>query len=552
MAPLLGLSAALISSLACAQGLEPSDPGDVTLSEFMAQPATPIADYQGEWFEVRNNSGRRLDLAGVSFTTSSSGTGFTVTTNLLIEDGEHLVFGVDADTAVNGGVTLAYEYPFDDLSMDHRDDTLTISYGAVTLDEVTWGSLVGWTVPASNITQQANLNAVSNEWANDLVHNWCNSTDVFGGLYATPGDDNAFCDSGSADIDEDGFTVAGGDCDDMDDYVNPDALDGNRSPFGAANDDANCDGRRDDGAIDDDFDGYPEQDGDCDDGDPTLNPGEEEVVNSIDDDCNTCIDDVDRDSDGFTDCDNGLVVDCDDDDGVECADALGNPVDFDLENESFYVDYLEGSCALRIDVDEDDPERFPCAAEVAYDGIDQSGDGYDACDLDRDGFASEDCPNSPDPGWRVLDFDGNVLPRDCNDANANAYPGGEEGSPENGGIPDGEDNDCNGIIDDPYLDLDKDGFTVAEGDCRDALFDDDPDAAGISPGADELCGDGIDNDCNGLIDDGCELWIAGATLAGGGLCGVAPATGTGALIALGLLAVVRRRRDESDGPEVRS
>jgi len=550
MGPLLGLGAAFILIPTSAQALEPSDAGDLTLSEFMAQPATPIADYQGEWFEVRNNSGRRLDLSGVTFATSSSGAGFTVTSSLFIEDGEHLVFGVNADTGTNGGVPIDYEYPFADLAMDHRDDTLTISYGATTLDEVTWGSLVGWSVPASNITQQANLNAVGNEWANDLVHNWCNSTSVFGGLYATPGSDNDFCDSGSADIDEDGFTVAGGDCNDMDAYVNPDAIDGNRDPYGDANDDANCDGRRDDGAIDDDSDGYPEQDGDCDDGDPTLNPGEEEVANGIDDDCNTCIDDVDSDGDGFTDCDNGLVVDCDDDDGVECSDALGNPIDFDLDDESFFDLYAEGTCAWRIDVDETDADRFPCAAEVPYDGIDQSGDGYDACDLDEDGFASEDCPDSPDPGWRVLDFEGNPLPRDCDDSNPNAYPGGDEGSPETGGIPDGEDNDCNGIIDDPYLDLDGDGFTELEGDCRDASLEEDPDAAAISPGADELCGDGLDNDCNGLVDDGCELWTAGATLGGGGLCGVAPATGTSALVALGLFALARRRRDDDLGTGV--
>jgi len=542
MGPLFVFPAALLAGPALADGLEPSAAGDLTLTEFMAQPATPIADYQGEWFEVRNNSGRRLDLEGVTFTTNAGG-GFTVVGTLELDDGAYAVFGVNDDTGTNGGVTLDYEYRFEDLVMDHRDDTLTIEYSGVTLDSVTWGSSVGWSVPATNESQQVGPNAETNEWANDLAHNWCDSREFFGDIYATPGTENEYCGSGSADTDGDGFTLAAGDCNDQDAYVNPDALDGNRDPYGDPNDDANCDGIRDDGASDDDSDGSTEQDGDCDDTDPSRSPSETETANGIDDDCNGCVDDVDSDGDGFTDCDNGLVVDCDDDDGVECGDVAGTPIDFDLTDESFYTSYLEGTCAYAVDADESDPDRYPCAAEIPYDGIDQSGDGYDACDLDRDGFASEDCPDSPDPGWRVTDFDGNPLPRDCDDSNALVFPGGDEGDPEQGGIPDGEDNDCNGIVDDPYLDLDGDGFTELEGDCRDADPTDDPQAASVSPGATEVCGDQLDNDCNGLIDDGCDLRTATATLGGGGICGVAPVTGGLVALGMALMAVARRRED---------
>ncbi|MCB0567856.1 MAG: T9SS type A sorting domain-containing protein [Phaeodactylibacter sp.] len=57
---------------------------------------------------------------------------------------------------------------------------------------------------------------------------------------------------------------------------------------------------------------------------------------------------------------------------------------------------------------------------------------------------------------------------------------------------DGIDNNCNGLIDENY-DQDEDGYTNCEGDCDDSN-------PAIHPGAPELC-DGIDNDCNGLIDD---------------------------------------------------
>ncbi|HCH63732.1 MAG: hypothetical protein CL927_12805 [Deltaproteobacteria bacterium] len=548
MGPLFVFVVSLIAPSARAQGLEPSVSGDLTLTEFMAEPADPIAAYNGEWFEVRNNSGRRLDLTGVRFT-STSGGGFIVRTTLLVEDTEYLVFGVNNDLSLNGGVTLDYVYPFDDLTMNHTGDTFTIEYDGITLDTVTWGSTVGWEVPATNETQQVSPNAEALEWANDLDHNWCDSSDFFGAIYATPGAQNEYCTSGSADFDNDGYTLAAGDCDDQDDYVNPAALDGNRDPYGNPNDDANCDGVRDDGTIDDDNDGSTEQSGDCDDSDPSRSPSEVEETNNVDDDCNGCVDDVDIDEDSFTTCDNGLVIDCSEDDGVQCGDTMGVPIDFDLTNADFFESYLEGSCAYAVDPAEDDEDRYACAPEVPYDGIDQSGDGYDACDLDRDGFASEDCPNSPDPGWRVLDFDREPLPRDCDDANANVFPGGDEGDPDRGGIPDGEDNDCNGVVDDPYLDLDGDGFTMAEGDCRDADPEIDPEAAAMYPGASEICGDGIDNDCNGFIDDMCDIPTATATLGGGGMCGLAPATGGVAALSLTLVALARRRRTSDDARE---
>lgn len=60
-------------------------------------------------------------------------------------------------------------------------------------------------------------------------------------------------------------------------------------------------------------------------------------------------------------------------------------------------------------------------------------------------------------------------------------------------ICDGIDNDCDGQIDEGF-DQDGDGYTTCQGDCDDS----DPN---VNPGADEIC-DGIDNNCDGLIDAG--------------------------------------------------
>ena len=59
----------------------------------------------------------------------------------------------------------------------------------------------------------------------------------------------------------------------------------------------------------------------------------------------------------------------------------------------------------------------------------------------------------------------------------------------------GDDDDAVGDDDDATDDADGDGYSVADGDCDDS----DPT---VYPGAPEEC-DGLDNDCNGVADDGC-------------------------------------------------
>ena len=103
-----------------------------------------------------------------------------------------------------------------------------------------------------------------------------------------------------------------------------------------------------------------------------------------------------------------------------------------------------------------------------------------------------------------LDKDGDghtVNQGDCNDNEATVYPGATEI------CDDGIDNDCDGQTDcdDSYCsdspscevctDADGDGYYVQNG-CGTAIDCDDNDA-NVYPGATEICGDGIDQDCNG-------------------------------------------------------
>ncbi|NND77187.1 MAG: hypothetical protein HKN39_03315 [Flavobacteriales bacterium] len=79
-----------------------------------------------------------------------------------------------------------------------------------------------------------------------------------------------------------------------------------------------------------------------------------------------------------------------------------------------------------------------------------------------------------------------------------AYEDCDDTDPTVGNFPevcDGLDNDCDGEIDEDF-DIDNDGFTSCGGDCNDLN-------PVVYPGAPELC-DEIDNNCNGVVDEGLD------------------------------------------------
>lgn len=319
-----------------------------------------------------------------------------------------------------------------------------------------------------------------------------------------------------ADRDGDGWSSHDGDCDDRNPGANP-------STHEACNGfDDNCDGQIDEGFrviwfYDLDHDGYGDPDNaeetcsgsdiliadrtDCEDHDDFIHPGAEEVCNKLDDDCNGEIDDVpnelafhDHDLDGYGGGDAEVHDLCDDD------------PEWSL---------VGGDCK------DDDAKINPGVAEIC-----------DERDNDCDGHADEDVA-----ALRFLDHDGDgyghwstcmegagtsALGGDCDDYMAAVHPGGTEKC-------NGDDDDCDGVVDGPtstgaddwYEDDDGDGYGSTATLMRDCHApgsgwvpsgdDCDDGNADISPGHTELCDD-LDNNCDGSVDEGVTFltWHADA------------------------------------------
>jgi hypothetical protein len=162
------------------------------------------------------------------------------------------------------------------------------------------------------------------------------------------------------------------------------------------------------------------------------------------------------------------------------------------------------------DCDDARAQTHPGATETCN-GIDDDCDGtadegllltfYLDADGDGHGLASVSMQACSAPSGYVSSSD------DCHDGCASCFPGSTE-------VCDGLDNDCDGSIDDGvlltfYVDADGDtygttvttqactmpsGYAARSGDCNDAC-------ATCYPGRSEVC-DGLDNDCDALIDDG--------------------------------------------------
>ncbi len=239
--------------------------------------------------------------------------------------------------------------------------------------------------------------------------------------------------------------------------------------------------------------GFVTDNTDCDDSNALINPFAIDICDEIDNNCNLLIDELggtnlyyaDTDGDGFGDPLNSVAA-CTVPDGY-----VGNDTDCDDTNSDInpgateICDELDNDCDL--DIDEDLP------LNTYYEDLD--GDGF--------GTTESEIIACSAPAGYADNAD------DCDDFNDTVFPGAEE-------LCDGLDNNCDEVIDEGlggdiyYADADGDGFgdintfitacaqpvgyTTDNTDCNDGC-------SVCFPGAEELC-DGLDNDCDLVIDNG--------------------------------------------------
>ena len=244
--------------------------------------------------------------------------------------------------------------------------------------------------------------------------------------------------------------------------------------------------------------GYVDNFSDCEDSDPSINPDAEEFCDTIDSNCNGLADEDDPtisvfpvwfediDEDGYGSPNNFMMI-CTQPAGYVSNDLDCNDLDFFISpDEEEVCDGADNNCDGDIDLN---------AIDAPFWFLDNDGDGFSGTDT----IAA--CTQPAGTG---------LVTEDCDDSNINIFPGASE-------VCNGEDDDCNGSIDDNatdlisfYRDVDGDGFgnllQVTESCTLPNGFTDNPDDCNdgnsqVNPNATEVC-DSQDNDCDGLVDDG--------------------------------------------------
>jgi len=203
--------------------------------------------------------------------------------------------------------------------------------------------------------------------------------------------------------------------------------------------------------------------GDCDDSNPAVNPGATEVCNGYDDDC-----------DGSTD--EGVCT-------TYYKDHDGD--NYGLTSDSLCLCAPTGEYTATVGGDCDDNDAKEHPGQTWYKDTDN--------DLYSDGTNTTACAR---PAGYNVTSELTATTGDCDDSDGAVHPGAAE-------VCNGKDDDCDGNYDEDF-DGDGDTYTTCGTrtiDGSSCTADCDDTNGSIHPGATELC-NGIDDDCDTLIDDG--------------------------------------------------
>ncbi|HEX6747488.1 MAG TPA: DNA/RNA non-specific endonuclease [Longimicrobium sp.] len=171
------------------------------ITEVMPDP-TKVADTAGEWFEVYNGGSAAVDLQGYKIVSAAGLTAsesHTIASSVVVDPGEYVVFGNNANTATNGGVPVAYSYG-SSVTLNNGSSTSANEWLAlrsptnVTLDSVAYAVRVLPAAPGPYTPPSGSSRGVVDLTADNTIisgTNWATSVSTYGlGDRGTPGQPN--------------------------------------------------------------------------------------------------------------------------------------------------------------------------------------------------------------------------------------------------------------------------------------------------------------------------------------------------------------------------
>lgn len=163
------------------------EPGDLVITEIMQNPQK-VSDANGEWFEIYNASDNTVDLQGFTIKDNGSNS-FTIDTSVVIASGGYVVFGRNATTSTNGGITVNYEYS--GFYLTNGSDAIILMNGTTEIDRVEYDDGATFPDPTG-----ASMSLAPCKFAEDNNSglNWCEATSQYNDIdYGTPGATNDLC-----------------------------------------------------------------------------------------------------------------------------------------------------------------------------------------------------------------------------------------------------------------------------------------------------------------------------------------------------------------------
>ncbi len=169
--------------------------GEFLITEIMQNPDI-VSDSEGEWFEIYNTTSYSWNLAGLTVRDSAGTETFTVEDDLIVTSKTYVIFAVESDDTLNGGVTgVDYDYPGSSFGLGNGSDDIYLYNGTTLVDGVAWDN--GDTFPDPTGASMSLRSTGFDVTRNNTGSYWCTSTSRIGGVTGndrgTPGATNDGC-----------------------------------------------------------------------------------------------------------------------------------------------------------------------------------------------------------------------------------------------------------------------------------------------------------------------------------------------------------------------